>query len=105
MNGADRTFSFEENFIECPAKGKRTVRESRNVWEPSDIELMLRVKAGEMAAFRQLTARYRDPLRRFFSAILEDRSLAEDYTQETFLRLWFTRERYEPTGKFSTLPA
>ncbi|HLK56454.1 MAG TPA: RNA polymerase sigma factor [Chthonomonadaceae bacterium] len=72
------------------------------MWEPSDIELMLRVKAGDMVAFRQLTARHRDTLLRFFRAILDDRSLAEDYTQETFLRLWFARERYEPTGKFST---
>ena len=72
------------------------------MWEPSDIELMLRTKVGDMVAFRLLVARYRDPIRRFFSAILEDRSLAEDYTQETFLRLWYTRERYEPTGKFST---
>lgn len=75
---------------------------SADVWEASDIELMLRAKAGDTAAFQQLVARYREPLRRFFRAILEDRTLAEDYTQETFLRLWSTRSRYEPTGKFST---
>jgi len=72
------------------------------VWEATDIELMLRTKAGDTLAFQQIVARYRDPLLRFFRAVLEDRSLAEDYTQETFMRLWLTRERYEPTGKFST---
>lgn len=72
------------------------------MWEASDIELMLRAKAGDTTAFRQIVTRYRDPLRRFFSAVIEDRSLAEDFTQETFLRLWATRDRYEPTGKFST---
>ena len=77
-------------------------REQANVWEATDIELMLRTKAGDTPAFQQIVARYRGPLLRFFRAILEDRSLAEDYTQETFMRLWLTRERYEPTGKFST---
>lgn len=72
------------------------------MWEATDIELMLRTKAGNTLAFQQIVARYRDPLLRFFRAVLEDRSLAEDYTQETFMRLWLTRERYEPTGKFST---
>jgi RNA polymerase sigma-70 factor (ECF subfamily) len=72
------------------------------VSEASDIELMLRAKAGDTMAFRQIVTRYRDPLHRFFSAVIEDRSLADDYTQETFMRLWFTRDRYEPTGKFST---
>jgi RNA polymerase sigma-70 factor (ECF subfamily) len=69
---------------------------------PSDIELMLRVRDGEVAAFRELLARYREPLRRFFAAILADRSQADDFVQETFLRLWLTRARYEPTGRFST---
>ena len=29
-------------------------------------------------------------------------SQADDFVQETFLRLWLARSRYEPTGKFST---
>ena len=70
--------------------------------EPTDIELMLKTQQGDMDAFQQLVFRYRAPLRRFFSAILADRSQADDYVQETFLRLWLTRERYEPTGKFAS---
>jgi RNA polymerase sigma-70 factor (ECF subfamily) len=70
--------------------------------EPTDIELMLRVRGGEVAAFRELLGRYREPLRRFFAALLADPSQAEDFVQETFLRLWLSRERYEPTGRFST---
>jgi RNA polymerase sigma-70 factor, ECF subfamily len=70
--------------------------------EPSDIDLMLRVREGEVAAFRELLRRYQEPLRRFFAAVIADRSQADDFVQETFLRLWLTRERYEPTGRFST---
>lgn len=70
--------------------------------EPTDIELMLRVREGDMEAFRQIVERYREPLKRFFAAIAADRSQSDDFVQETFLRLWLHRQRYEPTGRFST---
>src|SRR5947209_3523993 len=70
--------------------------------KPTDIDLMLRAREGEAAAFHELVRRYRAPLRRFFAALLADRSQAVDFVQETFLRLWLARHRYEPTGKFST---
>jgi RNA polymerase sigma-70 factor (ECF subfamily) len=70
--------------------------------QATDIELMLRVQEGDVAAFQQLVTRYRDPLRRFFASLLADRSQADDFAQETFLRLWLARDRYEPSGKFST---
>jgi RNA polymerase sigma-70 factor, ECF subfamily len=68
----------------------------------TDIELMLQVRDGSAAAFEELARRYREPLRRFFAAVLPDRSLADDCAQETLLRLWLNRDRYEPTGRFST---
>src|SRR5438105_4836284 len=68
----------------------------------TDIELMLRVQGGDMEAFHELVRRYREPLRRFFASLLADRSQADDFAQETFLRLWLARGRYEPIGKFST---
>jgi RNA polymerase sigma factor (sigma-70 family) len=49
-----------------------------------------------------LALRYRAPLRRFLAAMLPDASAADDAVQETLLRLWLLRERYEPTGRFST---
>jgi RNA polymerase sigma-70 factor (ECF subfamily) len=70
--------------------------------EPSDIDLMLRAREDDAAAFHELARRYREPLRRFFASLLADRSQADDCVQETFLRLWLARRRYEPTGKFST---
>jgi RNA polymerase sigma-70 factor, ECF subfamily len=70
--------------------------------ELTDIELMLQVQDDEVEAFHELVRRYREPLRRFFAAILWDRSQADDFAQETFLRLWLARGRYEPTGRFST---
>src|SRR5437868_12734423 len=70
--------------------------------EPTDIELMLRARDGDAAAFGELARRYQLPLRRFFAAVLADPSQSDDFVQETLLRLWLTRLRYQPTGKFST---
>lgn len=69
--------------------------------EPTDIQLMLRVKHGDVEAFRALAERYREPLRRYFASLIAERSLADDCAQDTLLRLWTARETYEPTGKFS----
>jgi RNA polymerase sigma-70 factor (ECF subfamily) len=70
--------------------------------EPADIQLMLRVRDSDIEAFRALVSRYREPLRRYFTSLVADPSQADDFAQETLLRLWATRERYEPSGKFST---
>lgn len=70
--------------------------------EPGDIELMLRVRQGDAAAFRLLAGRYREPLRRYFAAQLAEPGAADDAAQETLLRLWLSRERYEPTGRFAS---
>ena len=70
--------------------------------EESDVSLMLRVRHNNDAeAFALLAARYRTPLKRFFAAILPDPSQADDFAQETLLRLWLSRSRYEPAGSFS----
>lgn len=67
-----------------------------------DVDLMIRARGGDMAAFETLYGRYRKPLLGFFSRLTGDSTLAEDLTQETFVRLWRARERYEPSGKFTT---
>ena len=70
--------------------------------EADDISLMLRVRdADDTKAFALLAARYRTPLKRFFAALLPDPSPADDFAQETLLRLWQSRSRYAPTGDFS----
>jgi RNA polymerase sigma-70 factor (ECF subfamily) len=70
--------------------------------EESDLELMVRVRAHDEAAFAELMRRYRGSLIPFFASLNRDPDLAEDLFQETFIRLWRARERYLPTAKFST---
>lgn len=67
-----------------------------------DLELMLRVRAGDAPSFDALLRRYRLPLVSYFHRMLGDRALAEDLAQEAFLRVFKARLRYRPEAKFTT---
>ena len=70
--------------------------------DPSDVELMLRVKdRDDERAFAALMDRYQVPLVGFFRSLglVND---AHDAAQETFLRLYRYRDRYEPTASLRT---
>jgi RNA polymerase sigma-70 factor, ECF subfamily len=70
--------------------------------ELTDSDLMMLVKQGDYAAFDELYNRYRKPVLRFLFSLTWDHDVAEDHLQEVFLRLYRARDRYEPTGQFST---
>lgn len=70
--------------------------------EPAGAVLMLAVKRGDADAFRRLVERYQATV---FDAVcrqIGNRSIAEELTQEVFLRIWRARGRYEPRAKFET---
>jgi len=67
-----------------------------------DLELMLAVRRGDASSFEELLRRYRGPLVGYFSRMLRDPAMAEDLAQETFMRVYQARERYEPDAKFTT---
>lgn len=70
--------------------------------EEGDVELMLLVQQDDAAAFAELMRRYRDRITGFFRGLSQDDGLSEDLFQETFIRLWSARKRYEPRARFST---
>lgn len=65
-----------------------------------DDALMVRVQERSAGAFEALIDRYQAPLIGFFFANARDRQLAEDLTQETFLRVYDQAWDYLPSGKF-----
>jgi RNA polymerase sigma-70 factor (ECF subfamily) len=67
-----------------------------------DIRLMLRAKEGDSAAFEALFQKYHDKLVRYLFHRVLDHAVAEDLAQDTFLRVYCARERYEATAKFTS---
>jgi RNA polymerase sigma-70 factor (ECF subfamily) len=67
-----------------------------------DAELMLRVKDGDGASFALLLAKFRAPVIHFLYRMVQDSAVSEELAQEAFLRVYRSRETYEPTAKFTT---
>ncbi len=75
---------------------------SDNRKKVSDEDLIERFQNGEINAFNELVARYKDPLFNYVSRMLKDPVFAEDIVQETFVRVYRNRDRYQKIAKFST---
>jgi RNA polymerase sigma-70 factor, ECF subfamily len=69
---------------------------------PTDEQLMRNVARGDIAAFRSLMERWEGAAKRYAYRVFGDYHAAEDAAQETFVRLYRSASRYEPTAKFST---
>lgn len=67
-----------------------------------DTQLMLRVKRGDRDSFTELVERWKHPVIGFIHRTLPDPDEAEDLAQATFVQLWRTAGRYQPTARFST---
>jgi RNA polymerase sigma-70 factor (ECF subfamily) len=71
--------------------------------DPSgDADVMLRVKAGDDSAFVYLVQKYRRAMVSFMYRMVRNPATAEDLAQEVFLRVYRSRENYEPSAKFTT---
>jgi RNA polymerase sigma-70 factor, ECF subfamily len=68
----------------------------------TDAEVMLRVKAGDEAAFDYLLQKYRRPMMNFMYRMARNPAVAEELAQEVFLRIYRSREKYEASAKFTT---
>ena len=67
-----------------------------------DAQLMLRVKEGDDESFRVLLEKYRNPVIHFAYRMVQDRAISEELAQEVFLRVYRSRQTYEPTARFTT---
>src|SRR4029077_20332711 len=68
----------------------------------TDAEIMLHVKAGDDSAFDYLVQKYRRAMLSFMFRMAHNSAAAEDLAQEVFLRVYRSRESYEPSAKFTT---
>jgi len=70
--------------------------------EPSDEELMLLARDGDDEAFDTLVRRHRGSVINFIYRFVGDREVAEDLSQDVFVRLWSNAPTYVPVAKFTT---
>jgi len=67
-----------------------------------DVALMLALKAGDDTAFTELVHRHQSRVITLVYRFVGNEAEAEDLAQEVFLRVYRTRDRYEPKARFST---
>lgn len=67
-----------------------------------DVRLMLQVRDDDAVAFETLVVRYQNRLINLLRHLTGRADLAEDLSQEVFLRVYRARKQYKPGAKFTT---
>ena len=67
-----------------------------------DAQLMLLVREGDDTSYALLLERHRGPVVHFMYRMVQNQAVSEELAQEVFLRVYRSRETYEPTAKFTT---
>ena len=70
--------------------------------DPTDLELLRRVQAGDRLAFRQLFFGYYRRLSRFLARLTNDQQLAEEIINDTLMVVWRGAERFDARSRVST---
>jgi RNA polymerase sigma-70 factor (ECF subfamily) len=68
----------------------------------SDEALAVEAKRGSEEAFRELVERFHRPVYALIVRIVRQPELAEDVSQETFLKAWKALARFDPGRRFSS---
>ena len=100
MDKSTLNASALNDFLGIPAILSSFADEQTGVAD-ADVVLMLQVAKGDHSAFEALVKRHQKPLLNFFVR-MGAYSDSEDLVQDTFVRLYRYRERYQPTAKFTT---
>lgn len=70
--------------------------------EKSDIELIKDSISGDQDAFAEIVARYKKLVYSVVYNIMDDKQEIGDVSQEVFIRIYKSMDRYNPEFKFST---
>ena len=75
---------------------------ARTEEDAEDIRLMALVSGGDASAFEQLVERHQRLVVGTVTRMLGNTSDAEDISQQVFVRVWKSANRYVPRAKFTT---
>lgn len=67
-----------------------------------DTALMLKVREGDGGSFELLLHRHRASVVNHLYRLVLNRAIAEELAQDVFVRVYRSRERYQPDAKFTT---
>jgi RNA polymerase sigma-70 factor (ECF subfamily) len=67
-----------------------------------DVALMLRVQAGDQAAYQELFAKFAPRVLQYVRRLVGSEARAEEVTQDVFVQVFRFRLRYRPEARFST---
>lgn len=67
-----------------------------------DTQLMIRVQADDDSSFGTLLNRNRNLVVNYLYRMVANRAVAEELAQDVFVRVYRSRQTYEPTARFST---
>ena len=70
--------------------------------EDADSSAMRRLREGEDLALNEIMERWQRRVTSYLLRFIGNETAAIDLTQETFVRVYQSRERYRPVAKFST---
>lgn len=70
--------------------------------DDENVQLMLKVKNGDMTAFEQLVELHQSAVIGTVARMLNNMDDAHDIAQQVFVRVWRSAARYEPSAKFTT---
>ncbi len=73
-----------------------------NLSTATDQEVVEQARDGRESAYRELIRRYQRPVFSLIYRMVRDRELAEDLSQETFVKVLNAIDRYRPEFKFSS---
>lgn len=68
----------------------------------SDVKLMLEFQKGDVASFEVLLKKFFPRILNFIYRFVHDRQLAEDLTQEVFIKVYKQAQAYVPKAQFKT---
>jgi RNA polymerase sigma-70 factor (ECF subfamily) len=85
-----------------PSWGARVNYNSEIGARDRDSELMLRVREGDLSSFDLLLQKHRGPMIHFLHRMVQNDAVAEELAQEVFLRVFKSRQSYQPSAKFTT---
>lgn len=68
----------------------------------TDEDLIRKFQENDSKAFDEIVKRYKDKIVNFIFRFCGNRELAEDVSQETFIKLFKNKHSYKPIAKFTT---